>query len=353
MWKHKLEAIRDGNKRVRCTICQQTWTDSPRVGCPGCPVYPFEELPAHYKTLTALWRERKYPPDPDRPDAAYRILKAPYYRYCYDERTALHQPLTEKQIAAKEKQRATMRAKYGCRLCDTYYRKEDQQWFQDGVCSRCQSAARSWNQLIEWARNQVDEEATILDITTAPPVRPIAFTGSAPDCYYDRATNTHLIEWHKASAFQLTGYQLISLLTGGLVRDVPRLTAQEDVFELRHYMSPLASILVPPPRTLVVSQVVAELAYRAAHTTGERNPNLEVLPMAYHYQARIERSWSRILEVDARGKDERGHLEHAASVCGLHLEEGESTGQLLRRFVLHLAEQEMIEIGESSKIRPS
>jgi hypothetical protein len=261
--KHRLQEIKEGNLRARCAICGQTWTSwHVRSACPGVPVYHYEETPAYLKTLTTLERERKYPPDPERWDGAYRILNAPYYRLLYDERQAIHIPLTDKQLAAKEKQRATMRARYGCKLCDTYYRKEDQQWFKDGVCSHCQSAARSWNQLIEWARHIVQEEPVILDIFTNPTERPISFTGKAPDCYYDEATGRHLIEWYKPETYQLAGYQVMNFATGALERNVLRIRAEEDIFELRHFISPQASLLSPAPMVLAVSEVVADIAYR-------------------------------------------------------------------------------------------
>jgi hypothetical protein len=80
---------------------------------PGFVNHPWRGfLPGYLKTLTALEHERKYPPDPERWDGAYRILRAPYYRLVYDERKAMHVPLTEKQLAAIAKQKATMRARY-------------------------------------------------------------------------------------------------------------------------------------------------------------------------------------------------------------------------------------------------
>ncbi|SRR5579885_1563863 len=347
--KHRLQEIKEGNLRARCTICGQAWTSyDVRSACPGVPVYPFEETPSYLKTLTALERERKYPPDPEQWDGAYRILKAPYYRLLYDERKAEHRPLTEKQLAARDKQKATMRARYGCRLCDTYYRKEDQRWFRDGVCSRCQSAARSWNQLIDWARRLVVEQPLILDIFTEPAVRPIAFLGSAPNCYYDQATNKHLIEWWKPETYLLTGYQVMSLVTGELERKVEQLAREADVFELQHLISPQASALVPPPFVLMVSEVTADIVYHAVSrgTKRERSANLETLPRGYSYHARTGRAWTRILEVDSRGLDEREHLEKACVACGATISEKDSTAALLRKLVLRLAAQEPIAIQE-------
>lgn len=343
--RHRLAEIKEGNLRARCAICGQSWTSSAvRSACPGVPVYPFEETPTYLKTLTALSRERKYPPDPEQWDGAYRILKAPYYRLLYDERKAISRPLTEKQLAAKERQRATMRARYGCRLCERYYHKEDQQWFKDGVCNDCQSAAHGWNTLIEWARQMVQEEPLLLDIMTNPAARPISFTGRAPDCYYDAATDQHLVEWWRPETYQLVGYQVMAFTTGELERDVPRITSEADLFELRHIISPQSSALLPAPLVLVVSEVVADIAYRAAwpaNTKGrERNPNLEILPRAYHYQARVGRSWKRILEVDSRGYTELEHLQVACRACSVPVEQEDTPIALMRKWILRVAAQE-------------
>lgn len=246
-------------------------------------MYPFEELPAYLKTPTALWHVRKAPADLDKPDGAYKLLKAPYFRLVYDERKATAHPLTEKQLAAIEKQQATMRARYGCRLCDISYRKENQQWFRDGVCSRCQSAARSWNQLVEWARHMAQEEPLILDIFTEPTKRPVAWTGRASDVYYNEAENRHLIEWWKPETYLLTGYQMISLGTGELERKVDAFTSDDDIFELRHLISPQSSVHVPYPLVLMASAVARDIAHRGAFAgtpKGELNPNLETLPLA-------------------------------------------------------------------------
>lgn len=351
MPQHTIIALKEGSIRARCTVCLQTWTSRDiRSSCPGARVYHFEELPSYLKTPTALWREeRKVPPDYSKPNGAYRILKAPYYRLVYDSRSAIAQPLTERQIAANEKRKATMRQRYGCKLCDTYYRKDDLQWFKNGVCQHCQNAAGSWNSLIEWARHMLQEEAIILDITTEPEKRPISFTGQAPNCYYEKTTNTHLIAWSRPETFTLTGYQALSLTSGDVIHCIEQFTDEKDYIELRHLLIPPSSALVPYPLVLMTSDVTAEIAYRAARESKqqrERNPNLELLPIAYYYLARTGRTWTRILESDGSGRTERQHLEYAATTCEMQLEQDESTSALLRRFVLHLAAQERIEMEE-------
>lgn len=341
-FRHHIEPIKEGNLRARCTHCHQTWTSTNiRSACPGVPVYPFEELPPYLKTLTALARERKYPPDPEQWDGAYRILKAPYYRLVYDERKAIHRPLTEKQQKAVEKQRQTMREKYGCRLCDTYYRKEDQEWFKNGVCRRCQNAAESWNQLIAWAQHIVQEEPLILDIFTAPVDRPISFLGRAPHIFYNAAENRHLIEWSKPTTFLLTGYQVLHLVTGEPGRTVPTLTNEDEIFYLRHLISPQPSTLMPVPFVLMASSAVAEIAYRSAFfgvPEREQSQNIETLPYAWHYHVRSGRSWEPVFQHDT-GFTEREYIEDACDKFGLSYDRTISTGALLRLLVLHMAAQ--------------
>src|SRR5579883_2914176 len=114
MQAHRLEHIRRGSARFRCTICKQTWTASPRVACPGVPVLAERDL--HFKTMTALARERKYPLDLDKPDAAYRTLNAPYYGWLYDERKCIYKHLPAEQQAATTKRQATMKARPGYKI---------------------------------------------------------------------------------------------------------------------------------------------------------------------------------------------------------------------------------------------
>jgi len=210
------------------------------------------------------------------------------------------------------------------------------------------SAARSWNQLIEWARRIVYEEPVLLDIFTNPTERPISFEGRAPDCYYNEAESRHLIEWHKPETYQLAGYQVMNFATGALERDVSRIIQEDDLFELRHFISPQSSLLLPAPLVLAVSSVVVDIAYRAAwpgtFKKRERSSNIETLPLAYHYHARTGRTWTRILEIDGRGHTERQHLEAAAMAIGVELQEAETPAAVLRRFVLHLATLETIAI---------
>ena len=174
-----------------------------------------------------------------------------------------------------------------------------------------------WNQLIEWARQMVQEEPLILDIETEPSERPVAWTGRAADISYNEATNKHLIEWWKPETYLLTGYQAMSLVTGELASAVARDIAHRGAF--------------------------------AGARKGKLNPNLETLPLAYHSQARTGRTWTRILEVDNRGHTECEHLTYAVRTCDLTVSDADSTAMLLRRFALHVAAQEPLVIEESEE----
>ena len=188
------------------------------------------------------------------------------------------------------------------------------------------------------------EEALILDIRTDPPERPITFYGKAPSIYYDVHEDRHLIKWSDPATFPVIGYQTLDLLTGEIERDV-EITKEEDLFYLRHLITPRESRLVPYPLVLVVSTVVADLAYQCVISgwagVNTRNPNLDTLPLGYSYHARVDRSWEGILQHD-RGHTEREHLLHTCQVLGVKLEGTETPGMLLRRLVLHLAEQDPI-----------
>lgn len=166
MEDHRLEHIHQGNVRWRCVRCKQTWTKSPTSRCPEVPVLAAKD--PHFQTLTALEKARKYPLDATRPDAAYRLLRAPYYGWLYDERLCIHRPLTDARLNANEKRRTTMRARYGCRLCNRHYAKADQDLFRDCVCPTCQANVRDWNELIAWSRQMIEDGALVLHLETAP-----------------------------------------------------------------------------------------------------------------------------------------------------------------------------------------
>lgn len=346
--RHNL--IENAEKKPTCTLCNQTWTSwKVRSACPGVPVYPFEETPPYLKTITSLERERKYPPDPNKWDGAYRVLKAPYYRLLYDERNAIYLPLTAKQIAANEKRKATQQERYGCRLCDTYYRKKDAARFSaDKVCQHCQNGRSSWNELIAWASHIVHEEPLILDIFTNPVVRPSTSTGKIPDCYYDPIERKMLFDCFEPTAYQITGYQTMHLLSGEIDRQVERITNEEELRYLQYLISPYTSLLLPSPFILMATSLAREITYHAAWsgyiegTRREKNENMDAVPLGWHYVARTGRTWTRILELSA-GYTERELLVQACNVCSISIREQESIASLIRRFALHLAAQPQVE----------
>src|SRR5947208_3319050 len=99
-WKeHTFEEVRhsvSGRKVLHCTVCDQYWSGKVRIDCPGIPV--LQARSEHYATKTQLAKERLYPPDEKQPDAAYRILHAPYYGWLYDRSKAIARPLTTEQV---------------------------------------------------------------------------------------------------------------------------------------------------------------------------------------------------------------------------------------------------------------
>jgi hypothetical protein len=178
------------------------------------------------------------------------------------------------------------------------------------------------------------------------------FLPVSPLSYFTRISVLGLIEWWKPETYLLTGYQVMNLATGELERKVDALTNDDDIFYLRHLIGPRSSVHVPYPLVLMVSAVARDIAHRGAFSgvrKGELNPNLELLPLAYHYHARTGRAWTRILEADVRGHTEHGHIAYACQACGLTVEDTESMATLLRRFVLHLAAQEPIIIKAQSE----
>ncbi len=228
---HELEEVREGNARAYCRRCGQTWTSwNVRSPCPGVPVYAYEQTPSYLKTEWALSKERKYPPDPEQWDGAYRILKAPYYRVLYDERKAIHKPLSEKQLAAIARRKAATEQKYTCRICATFYTgRYDRRDFFDGVCNHCRYRTRHYNEQIEWALALLENRTTILDIQTDPEVQPYSVQDDTP---------------------LLTGYVAMDLETGEILRQGEMHTG-DDLFYLKHLVCPTHSDLEPYPWVVI------------------------------------------------------------------------------------------------------
>jgi len=152
MVSHHFEQAEVGGKQpLTCTVCQQTWA-SGKVDsyCPGVPV--LREHNPEFATKTTLAKERLYPPDEDKPDAAYRyyVRRDLYYGWLYRRDRCIARPLTEGQLAGNAKREKTTRLRYGCRFCTDRYTKKhhDAGLFEYGACQKCRTRIRDWNAAI-------------------------------------------------------------------------------------------------------------------------------------------------------------------------------------------------------------
>jgi hypothetical protein len=121
--RHQLEAIREGSARLRCTICQQTWTSrNVRSTCPGVPTFAtWSSVPADRFVTWMELRRRHFTTSRAVPHAAVRILKAPYFRYLYDLQRSTPLSLSPARESAVAKANATLSSHFTCRMCDTFY----------------------------------------------------------------------------------------------------------------------------------------------------------------------------------------------------------------------------------------
>lgn len=356
MQAHRLEQIHRGNARFRCTICKQEWTASPRVACPGVPV--LTERDPHFKTMTALAKERKYPLDLEKPDAAYRILNAPYYGWLYDERKYLYQPLTEQQQQAAQKRRTTMKAKYGCRLCDNYYTAKDRARFHGDVCELCWSRATVWNELLAWCQALVEARAFTLTLETTPADRPLNDYGACPARFIDR-----MDAYFKASSYRLIGYEALNLVSGEQQFGVERIREPRDLLDLRYLLTPAISAIAQPPVVIAPGRFALDIAYRMLDIDSRRlsnapgrkspfelNPQLQIMAtQGRRYHLYRDRAWHSCTAFSDSGLEEgQTEYDQLTMVCerlGIIPERAfESTAMLMRRIILHLAAQELIAV---------
>lgn len=170
--RHQLKAIREGSARLRCIVCQQTWTSRDvRSVCPGVPTFAsWASVPAdRFVTWTEL-RRRHYTTSRAIPHAAVRVIKSPYYRYLYDLQRSTPVSITPEREAAIAKAKQTSLARYTCRMCGTYYASpEARNAMVDQVCQHCQWEVREWNQHVAWAREMLEREAVLLEVETSQP----------------------------------------------------------------------------------------------------------------------------------------------------------------------------------------
>jgi len=334
---HRLEEIREGTARARCTRCGQTWTSwHVRSACPGVPVYPYEETPPYLKTLFALERERKYPPDPELWDGAYRILKAPYYRVLYEERKAIHKPLSEKQLAAIERRKAAIEQKYTCWICQTFSTgRHDRRSFFDGVCNQCRYLTRRYNEQIAWAQALLENQTVVLDLQTDPEVHPYSIQEDEQPL--------------------LTGYTAMDLETGAILRHA-EMKWTEDLYYLKHLVCPDFSALEPYPWVLdlypgALYAVRFELQ-RNAKGVYLFNPNLQGLLGTWNLELAIRDG----RPTSVFGWQDLPHNKHMTArqvlemVCTLHEVAAQGpTVELMRSLVLHLAALQPIELASRSQ----
>ncbi len=167
--EHQLEAMQAEGVRLRCTVCQQTWTSRHiRSVCPGVPTFAsWTSVPAdRFVTWTEL-RRRHYTAIRAVPHAAVRILKAPYYRYLYDIERSTPVIIPPEREIAIEKARRSLAERFTCRMCGHFYRSPDKRKaFIAQVCDHCQEQVRKWNKHLAWAREMVQQQAVLLDVQT-------------------------------------------------------------------------------------------------------------------------------------------------------------------------------------------
>jgi len=305
-----------------------------RSACPGVPVYLYEQTPSYLKTLTQLQRERKYPLDPEQWDGAYRVLKAPYYRLLYDERKAIHKPLTEKQLAAIARRKAATRQKYTCRVCHTFSTgRYDRRDFFDGVCNHCRYMTRRFNEQIEWARSLLDNQTVVLDIQTEPEIQPYSAQEEKP---------------------LLTGYVAMDLETGAILQQA-EMQRTEDLYSLKYLVCPDFSALTPYPWVLnldpgALYAVRFELERNNKRGVYLFNPNLQELLATLHLEMALKDG----RPTSVYGWKDLPHNQHMTArqvlegVCILHeVPPQGTTVELMRSLVLHLAALQPIELAVS------
>ena len=192
---HQLEAIHDGSARLRCTVCQQTWTSRDvRSACPGVPTFAsWGSVPAdRFVTWTEL-RRRHYTASRSVPHAAVRVLRAPYYRYLYDLQLATPVLLSPERQAALAKAKQTSLARYTCRMCGRYSASsEERQALVAQVCRHCQREVRQWNQHVAWARELLQRQAVLVEVQMQPATEPHESPQPAGCTVLDLASGTLL-----------------------------------------------------------------------------------------------------------------------------------------------------------------
>src|SRR5579884_4181385 len=158
---------KEGNK-VSCTTCQQSWSSSPRTGCPGVPVVEYNSKAETLLTLHQLEKAHLHPADAEQPDAAYRTMHQPYFRPLYDRTKAV--PWSPEEIEAerqaldeRERKRQENQYTYTCQICGEYKPYPYGTGMKNRVCSICQRHIMEWNAQIERVQSIVRPATLLID----------------------------------------------------------------------------------------------------------------------------------------------------------------------------------------------
>lgn len=254
-----------------------------------------------------------------------------------------------------------MRERYGCRLCNIYYTAKDKKSFRGDVCSLCWSRSRVWNELIAWCQVMIEAHAFTLTLETDPADRPLANYGACPARFINR-----MDAYFRESSYRLIGYSALDLVSGEQKFGVERVKEYRDLLDLRYLLTPALSAITQPPVVIAPGRFALDIAYRVldidsrqlSNAPGRRspfelNPALEIMPtQGGRYHLYRDRAWHSCLAFDENGM-EKGQTEYEqlTMVCdwlGIIPERAfESSALLMRRIILHLAEQESMVIEES------
>jgi hypothetical protein len=160
---------KEGNK-VFCMTCQQSWSSSPRTGCPGVPVVEYNSKAETLLTLHQLEKAHLHPANVEQPDAAYRTIHQPYFRPLYDQTKAV--PWSPEEIEAerqaldeRERKRQENQYKYTCQICGEYKPYPYGAGMKNRVCSICQRGIMEWNTQIERVQSIARPATLLIDFT--------------------------------------------------------------------------------------------------------------------------------------------------------------------------------------------
>jgi len=123
--EHQIEKTASG---VRCLVCEKTWKQKPRYGCPGVKWYERGTAPEHLMTIGQLKKRRLKPGAPHR-----AVVGGVGQWYLFDVAEAIQ--FTAEEIAAVKEKARQARYCY-CRHCEQDVRKEKFDSYWD-ACLTC------------------------------------------------------------------------------------------------------------------------------------------------------------------------------------------------------------------------